>query len=60
MREGGSTSSRWRSNPSSVTLDSIGLYMVYAFPQLVREGVRDGVNLIGPEGVLLTYGKSTS
>ena len=31
--------------------------MAYAFPELVREGVRDWANLVGPEGVLVTYGK---
>ncbi len=35
----------------------LGLYVAYGFPELVREGVRDGANLVGPEGVLLTYGK---
>lgn len=38
----------------------LGLYVAYGFPELVREGVRDAVNLVGPEGVLVTYGKSTS
>lgn len=35
----------------------LGLYIAYGFPELVPGGVRDSVNLAGPEGILLTYGK---
>lgn len=31
--------------------------MAYGFPEQVRGGVRDAANLVGPEGVLVTYGK---
>lgn len=35
----------------------LDLYVVYGFPERVLGGVRDSVNLAGPEGVLLTYAK---
>lgn len=36
----------------------LDLYVVYGYPESVAGGVvRDSVNLVGPEGVLLTYGK---
>ena len=35
----------------------LGLYVVYGFPERVPGGVCDSVNLVGPEGVLLTYAK---
>jgi 5-aminopentanamidase len=33
------------------------LYVVYGFPERVPGGVCDSANLVGPEGVLLTYAK---
>jgi predicted amidohydrolase len=35
----------------------LGLYVVYGFPERVPRGVCDSANLVGPEGVLLTYAK---
>jgi 5-aminopentanamidase len=35
----------------------LGLYVVYGFPERVPGGVCDSANLVGPEGVLLTYAK---
>jgi predicted amidohydrolase len=35
----------------------LGLYVVYGFPERVPGGVRDSASLVGPDGVLLTYGK---
>lgn len=35
----------------------LGLYVAYGFPERLASGVADSANLIGPEGLVLTYRK---